>query len=107
MEQALGNLVTNACQAMPNGGRLTISAREQKGGVDIVVKDSGVGISPENMPKLFEPLFTTRVTGIGLGLAICRKLIEANEGRIEVESEMGKGSTFRVYLPIHQEEAQK
>jgi signal transduction histidine kinase len=69
----------------------------------ITVRDTGSGITPENMKKLFEPLFTTKTKGIGLGLAVCRKLIEANGGRIEVESDgvPGKGSVFSVYLPIY------
>jgi signal transduction histidine kinase len=67
----------------------------------IAIKDTGAGITPENMKKLFEPLFTTKAKGIGLGLAVSKKLVEANGGRIEVESEVGKGSTFTVYLPIH------
>jgi len=104
--QVLGNLVTNACQAMPNGGQLTISAKQstvegQTSVIIIAVKDSGVGISPGDMQKLFEPLFTTRATGIGLGLAVSKKLAEANGGKIEVQSEFGKGSTFSLFLPWH------
>jgi PAS domain S-box-containing protein len=115
IQQVLGNLILNAYQAMrtslqwrqaglevtPEGGTLTISARKQQQMVSISVQDSGVGIPPENMLKLFEPLFTTRAKGIGMGLAISRKLMEANYGRIEVESEPGKGSTFTLVLPIH------
>jgi signal transduction histidine kinase len=71
--------------------------------VRIAVQDTGVGIPPENMKKLFEPLFTTKLKGIGLGLAVSRKLAEANGGRIEVQSEAGKGSTFTLWLPAHQE----
>ena len=100
MEQVLGNLTVNACQAMPEGGKLTISARRQKGMVAIAVKDSGVGILPENMEKLFEPLFTTKAKGIGLGLAVSQKLAEANGGRIEVQSEPEKGSIFTLVLPV-------
>ena len=100
MEQVLGNLVVNACQAMPEGGKLTISATLQKKLLAIVVKDTGTGITPENMQKLFEPLFTTKITGIGLGLAVSKKLAEANGGRIEVRSKAGKGSTFTLYLPV-------
>jgi signal transduction histidine kinase len=135
MEQVLGNLTTNACQAMAsqssatgvvsqkNTGtmsqgsttgvasqssttgvksvsRLTISAACQKEVVAIAVKDTGAGISPENMSRLFEPLFTTRTRGIGLGLAVSRKLAEANGGSIQVQSELGQGSTFTVYLPV-------
>jgi signal transduction histidine kinase len=113
VEQILGNLVTNACQVMATpsldtmagsatmSGRckLTISAHFQKKMVAIAVKDAGTGILPENLPKLFEPLFSTKVTDIGLGLAVSKKLAEANGGRIEVKSQAGKGSTFTLYLP--------
>jgi len=102
--QILGNLILNACQAMPHGGTLTISSRAQADKVCVSMRDTGVGIPPENMEKLFEPLFTTKPQGIGLGLglSIC-KLVEANGGRIEVESEVGKGSTFSVWLPAAEE----
>jgi signal transduction histidine kinase len=99
MEQVLGNLVVNAFQAMPQGGKLTLSAKKKGTEIALAVADTGVGIPPENMPKLFEPLFTTKLKGIGLGLAVCKKLAEANSGRIEVQSEPGKGSTFTLYLP--------
>ena len=104
VEQVLGNLTVNACQAMPNGGKLTITANRQKEMVAIVVQDTGTGITPEHKQKLFEPLFTTKANGIGLGLAISKKLAEANGGRIDVESEVGKGSTFTVYLPVQENE---
>jgi signal transduction histidine kinase len=109
VEQVLGNLVTNACQAMSDGGKLIISAREvvpvyargqKKKMVAIAVKDTGTGITPENKEKLFEALFSTKAKGIGLGLAVSKKLAEANGGRIEVESQVGKGSTFTLYLPV-------
>jgi PAS domain S-box-containing protein len=108
MEQVLGNLVMNACQAMATssttgvdiGGTLSISAVRQKNTVALAVRDTGTGIPPENMSKLFEPLFTTKPRGIGLGLAVSQKLIEANGGRIEVESEVGVGSTFTLVLPV-------
>jgi signal transduction histidine kinase len=103
LEQVLGNLTTNACQAMKDredGGKLTISASLKKNQVAISVKDTGTGISPENMQKLFEPLFTTKLRGIGLGLAVSKKLAEANGGRIAVSSEPGQGATFTVYLPV-------
>jgi PAS domain S-box-containing protein len=100
MIQILGNLILNACQSMPNGGELTISSRAQEVMISIAVLDTGSGISAENMKKLFEPLFTTKSKGIGLGLVASKKLIEANSGRIEVQSEAGKGSTFTIWLPI-------
>jgi PAS domain S-box-containing protein len=103
VEQILNNLVTNACQAMPDGGQLAIGAEmtEDQAFLAIAVSDNGAGISPENMENLFEPLFTTKPKGIGLGLVVCQKLAEANEGRIEVQSEVGKGSTFTLYLPVY------
>ncbi len=99
LEQVLGNLTVNACQAMPGGGKLTISAVKMDKLVAITLKDTGTGITPENLSKIFEPLFTTKVKGIGLGLPVSRKLVEANGGRIEVNSQVGLGSTFTVYLP--------
>jgi signal transduction histidine kinase len=108
--QALGNLVINACQAMvtagSKGGNLVISGQEvtisEQQFFTIAVKDTGVGIPPENINKLFEPLFTTKAKGIGLGLAVSKNLVEANGGKIEVESKPGKGSTFTIFLPVKQ-----
>jgi PAS domain S-box-containing protein len=117
MMQVLGNLVVNACQAMTlgpsqgragpaktrDGGRLVISAVQNGDRIVLAVKDTGVGIPPENMTKLFEPLFTTKARGIGLGLAICKNLMEANGGMIEVQSKPGKGSVFTLLFPIYKE----
>lgn len=103
--QVLDNLVTNAYQAMPEGGTLTIKTSEVSGKpprsreVAISITDTGVGIPEENLEKLFEPLFSTKPRGIGLGLAVSKTFVEANRGVIEVESEKGKGSTFTVILP--------
>jgi signal transduction histidine kinase len=104
VEQILGNLVVNACQAMGAGGKLTISAKEKMEIVAIAVKDTGTGITREDLNKIFEPLFSTKAKGIGLGLAVSRKLAGANSGRIEVESELGKGSTFTLYVPVSSQE---
>lgn len=113
IEQVLGNLVLNAYQAMPSGGQLSVISRQPSVTDEslitdhcllITVKDTGPGIPPENMKKLFEPLFTTKSHGIGLGLAVSRKLVEANGGRIEVESEPGKGAAFTLILPTVKEE---
>jgi sigma-B regulation protein RsbU (phosphoserine phosphatase) len=98
IDQVLVNLVTNAYQAMSGEGRLTISAQIVENKVALSVSDTGSGISQENMAKIFEPLFTTKARGIGLGLALSKKLVESNGGSIEVESEEGKGSTFTVKL---------
>jgi len=106
IEQAIGNLLTNAYQAMPTAGDLLIKAElSRESGeeecVKITVKDNGEGIAAEDMDKIFEPLFTTKVKGMGLGLAVSKKIIDANQGHIEVESHPGKGSTFTLLLPIH------
>ncbi len=100
IEQVVGNLVLNAYQAMPDGGTLTVSTIQAKRTVSLAIKDEGVGITPENMGKLFEPLFTTKPKGIGLGLAVSKKLAEANDSRIEVKSKLGEGSTFTIVLPL-------
>jgi len=119
MEQALRNLISNALQAMPGGGELRVAVRESGGGLappqgregepegssqagflEICVVDTGEGIAPEHMEKLFQPLFSTRSRGIGLGLALSKKFTEINGGRIRVESELGKGSRFTVKLPV-------
>jgi PAS domain S-box-containing protein len=97
--QVLQNLVTNAYQAMPEGGRLTISARSDRHYVELSVADTGIGISPQDIERLFEPLFTTKARGIGLGLPVCRQLVEANGGTIATESTEGHGTTMTVSLP--------
>jgi len=107
ISQVLVNLITNAYQAMAKGGTLNIKARSGKDKVSLSITDTGCGISKENMKKLFEPLFTTRAKGIGLGLSVSKNLVEVNGGSIEVESPStalgtgkgGKGSTFTVILP--------
>jgi signal transduction histidine kinase/DNA-binding NarL/FixJ family response regulator len=100
IEQVLANLILNAYQAMPERGRLSIGSQVLSDQICISVADTGCGIPAENLPRIFEPLFTTKARGIGLGLAVCRKLVEANEGVIEVESREGQGTTFSVRLPI-------
>lgn len=107
LELALGNLITNAYQAMPEGGWLIVSASAQGDRVRISVIDTGCGIPEESMNKLFEPLFTTRPQGIGMGLAVTKNLVEANGGSIEIKSEVGKGSTFSIVLPIWKEDVNR
>jgi len=99
IEQVLGNLIINAYQAMPGGGTLTVKAQAKNDKVHLSVTDTGCGIPGKNMKKLFEPLFTTKSRGIGLGLSVAKNLIELNEGEIVVESKDGKGCTFTVTLP--------
>jgi len=101
LEQVFGNLMRNAVQAMPDGGRLVVQTeREDWEWLAVSIADTGVGIPEENLEKIFEPLFTTRAKGIGLGLAIVKTLVEGHGGAIEVESEVGKGSTFTLRLPV-------
>ena len=100
MGQVFENLIMNAVQAMPEGGALTIRAAQERNALKICVIDTGEGISEENMKNLFQPLFTTKAKGIGLGLVVCRNLTEANGGRIEAESRSGEGATFTVILPV-------
>ena len=76
------------------------ATKKTKDFVEVGFKDTGVGMSKENMEKIFTPFFTTRAKGMGMGLAICKKIVDAHDGSIEVESEVGKGSTFTVKLPI-------
>ncbi len=99
INQVLVNLVVNAYQAMNEEGKLVIKGENKNDQVLITINDNGSGISPENMRKLFEPLFTTKPRGVGLGLSISKSIIEANGGSIEVESEEGEGSIFKVKLP--------
>jgi signal transduction histidine kinase len=94
------NLILNAIQAMPDGGNLTISIHSTDENVIITVEDTGVGIPEKVRTKIFEPFYTTKAQGQGLGLSITKKFVEANGGSIEVESEEGKGTIFKVKLPI-------
>lgn len=108
LEQVLLNLLINARQAMPRGGRLQIEVREnlQTEMVEIRVTDSGIGIPPDRLRLIFEPFYTTKEPdehghgGTGLGLSVCRQIIEQHQGRIRVESAVGKGSTFTIKLPM-------
>ena len=106
LQQVCTNIIVNAIEAMPEGGNLTIRTSANNGQVKIEVQDTGVGISTENLRKLFIPFFTTKreVKGVGLGLAVSYGIIQRHHGRIKVQSKEGEGSTFAVYLTIHHEE---
>jgi PAS domain S-box-containing protein len=97
------NLVSNAMSAMSEGGYLEIRTGEDKNGENIMISvaDTGEGIPEENIAKVFEPYFTTKARGLGLGLSLCKKYVEAHGGKIGLESEVGKGTTFIVKLPIN------
>ncbi|MEI6126836.1 MAG: PAS domain S-box protein [Pseudomonadota bacterium] len=97
--QVFINLIENAIQSMEQGGTLTVKTRSTAGGTEIVFADQGYGISTVNLDRIFEPLFTTKTKGIGLGLAISKSMIEANGGTISVESVEGKGSAFTLLFP--------
>jgi signal transduction histidine kinase len=100
MRQALLNLVVNALQAMPRGGRLVLAAERQKSWVHLTVADQGVGISPENLEKIFEPDFSTKAGGNGIGLALVKRISEQHGGRVAVASRVGQGSQFSIWIPI-------
>jgi signal transduction histidine kinase len=93
------NLVTNSVDAMPAGGELTIRSTRSKSWVKVVVADTGVGMTKSQMEELFVPLHTTKAQGLGMGLSICKRLVEVHGGRISASSKPGRGSTFTVELP--------
>jgi signal transduction histidine kinase len=115
IEQIFLNLIINARQAMPRGGRLKIDVRENLRTqlVEIRLADTGTGIPPEQLRLIFEPFYTTKEPdehghgGTGLGLSVCRQIIEQHQGRIRVESLVGKGSTFTIKLPLKVEDVRE
>ena len=102
IQQVLVNLTKNAMQAMTKGGDLTLQTGEGADGVWISVADTGGGIPQEQLNRIFEPFYTTKKKGSGLGLMIVQRIVRAHNGRIELESNVGKGTTFRVWLPLHE-----
>jgi signal transduction histidine kinase len=100
IRRAVLNLVGNAIDAMPAGGELRVSAGpEGEGGYSLAIEDTGVGIAGENLDKIFEPYYTTKQSGLGLGLVLTRKIVEAHGGKIVVDSQPGKGTRVRIHLP--------
>jgi signal transduction histidine kinase len=93
-----GNLIRNGREAMPQGGRLSITGRAVGDAVEIVVADTGVGIAPENLSRITEPLYSTKARGLGLGLAIVRAILDKNKGSLRVTSEIGRGTSCTVRL---------
>ena len=100
LKQVLLNLILNGLQAMPEGGTLTIETTTRDGRMRLAVSDTGVGIQPENLARIFEPYFTTKTDGSGLGLAIARRIVEGHGGTIDVTSRTGSGSRFEIVLPL-------
>jgi two-component system NtrC family sensor kinase len=106
LRQVVLNLLTNATHAVQEDGQIRIATqRSQNGSVDIIVADTGCGIPKDHLPKIFDPFFTTKPEGkgTGLGLSICHGIVDKLGGRISVSSEVGKGSTFVVTLPVNQQ----
>jgi signal transduction histidine kinase len=100
MRRILTNLVTNAVQAMPDGGILTVKAFKKEDKAIITVENTGEGISEDAKVKIFKPLFTTKAKGQGFGLPVVKRLIEVQSGTISFESQRGKGTIFTIILPI-------
>lgn len=109
VQQAILNVVLNAVEAMPSGGKLTISTREKIGTgpskkerpyVSLVISDTGTGVSKEVLAQIFNPFYTTKPAGTGLGLSITQRIIEQHSGRIDIKSEVGKGTSFAIDLPV-------
>lgn len=98
LEQACLNLALNACQAMPNGGRLRLAGVARPGRVEVIVEDTGVGIPPEQLSRIFELYYTTKESGSGIGLSMVYRTVQLHDGDIEVESVPGRGTTFKITL---------
>lgn len=101
MEEVLINIILNACDAMPGGGKLTITAYKEDSGITLKISDTGLGINPEHLPYIYDPFFTTKEPGkgTGLGLAVSYNIIKSYKGNIDVQSEVGKGTTFTIMIP--------
>ena len=101
LQQAFMNLLLNAAEAMGSQGELWLATETvSETRLKVFVRDTGPGIAPENLARLFEPFFTTKKNGTGLGLAICERVLQEHSGKIEVKSELGRGSTFIITLPV-------
>jgi len=106
IHQVLLNLLLNAVQAMEKTGTVNVEIGARDGYASVVVSDTGRGISPQNLPNIFRPFYTTKGDGTGLGLSLAHRIVEDHHGRIEVSSVVGKGSMFTVLLPFHMPVAQ-
>ena len=105
IRQVAINLILNAGAAMGDGGKLVVgTSLDESGKARVTFADSGAGIPRENLEKIFEPFFTTKAKGTGLGLAITRQIIDQHQGKISIQSELGKGTTVTVILPLKREE---
>jgi signal transduction histidine kinase len=100
LTQALLNLIFNAIQAMPSGGTLTLGLERRAESAEIRIEDTGQGIAPEHRARVFQLFFTTRPGGSGIGLASAYKAIQLHDGSIDFDSQVGRGTTFRIELPL-------
>ena len=103
LRTCLLNVVKNAFESMPDGGTLTVSSTFDDNQLTLIIKDTGAGVSAENLDKLFTPLFSTKQNGLGLGLALTRRVIEEHGGKVRLESEPGRGSSVAISLPLDKE----
>lgn len=101
MLRVINNLIKNAVEAMPNGGKISIIVKDESEHVKIKIKDTGVGIPEDKLSNLFRPFRSTKTKGMGLGLAFCKETIQAHNGTISVESKLGKGTTFTITIPVN------
>ena len=101
MKRVFINIIKNGIDAMPNGGTMILKSVESSTDVQFLFSDAGIGMTRETMEKLWNPLFTTKAKGMGFGLSICKRIIEAHEGKISVESVFGEGTTFAVTIPFY------
>lgn len=106
MKQLFINLIKNAIEAMPEGGSIYISTEKVMNEWKIIIQDEGKGMSEENIQKIYDPFFSTKKEGTGLGLTICATILKDHHGRMEVSSELGKGTAFHIYLPVCQKSRQ-
>jgi signal transduction histidine kinase len=106
LKRAFTNLIRNSFEAMPKGGTLTIQSKKTRNNVEFQFSDTGAGMKKETLRKLWIPLYTTKAKGMGFGLSICKRIIDAHGGSISVRSALGKGTTFTVILPIEPKIAQ-
>jgi signal transduction histidine kinase len=100
LKQAFLNIIKNSMQAMPHGGTIKVATSGQSDIIKIVFEDTGHGIAPENMSRIFDPYFTTRKEGSGLGLMMTHRIVKEHGGDIEVKSQIGKGASFVITLPV-------
>jgi len=102
LERVFTNLISNGAQAMPDGGTLKVHSARDGASIRITISDTGHGIAEENLDEIFEPLFTTKASGVGLGLSIVKDFVKKHYGRLTVASVVGSGTTFTVLLPMDQ-----